>query len=113
MTLLVTGATGFVGAHLTRCLLAHGHHVVALDHASNPATLAEASDRLRLITGDVSNATTLRATLETHQPEAIVHLAYLLPPETEASPARALQINLVGLHNLFEAARAVNVRRVI
>lgn len=38
MMRLATGAIGFVGANLSRRLLAHGHRAVAPDHALNLAT---------------------------------------------------------------------------
>ena len=113
LQLLVTGATGFVGAHLTRSLLANGHRVTALDYAPNVAALDGSNELLTLIEGDVSDASFVRDLIETHQFDMIAHLAYLLPPETESAPQRALQINVMGLHNILVTAHTFGVRRVV
>lgn len=47
MRVLVTGAAGFIGYHLTRALLAHGHEVIALDNLSSYYDVQLKLDRLR------------------------------------------------------------------
>jgi UDP-glucose 4-epimerase len=111
--LLVTGATGFVGAHLTRRLLANGHRVTALDYAPNAAALDGSNEQLTLHKGDVRDVALMRDLFETHHIDSIVHLAYLLPPETESAPERALEINVMGLHNILVMAHTYGVRRVV
>ncbi|HZQ09618.1 MAG TPA: NAD(P)-dependent oxidoreductase [Anaerolineae bacterium] len=110
---LITGATGFVGQHLVRRVLDTGNEVIALDYAPNPAVLTNLGERATLVRGDVSDAETLHRIFETYHPQVVAHLAYLLPPETETAPERALQINLMGLQNVLDAARVFGVRRVV
>ena len=54
MNVLVTGATGFIGTHVTKALLARGHTVAALVRpGSNTARLGNALPNVRLIAGDL------------------------------------------------------------
>jgi dTDP-L-rhamnose 4-epimerase len=79
MKILITGGAGFIGTHLSRRLLAAGHQITVLDnflsqvHAGNIALAPDLSPHVRLVTGDVSDATALQAALEGAQ--CIVHLA--------------------------------------
>ena len=52
-------------------------------------------------------------TIKAHQVERVVHLAYIVGPENEQNPTRALHINCVGTNNVFEAARLEGLQRVV
>ncbi len=77
-TVLITGGAGFIGSHVARHLLAHGHAVRALDAldeqvhdpAQRPAYL---SDEVELVVGDVRDPETVRSAL--HGVDSVVHLA--------------------------------------
>ena len=57
--------------------------------------------------GDVMKA------VNSAQPEVIIHLAYALTAAGEADPHWAVQVNVLGANNFFEAARLSGVKRVI
>ena len=85
MTVLVTGAAGFIGSHVAEALLARGDRVVGIDNLNNyyDTRLKEARlDRLRaqsgftFVRGDVSDRQAMEALASAHPDiAAIVHLA--------------------------------------
>ena len=70
---LVTGASGFIGAHLVARLLSEGSHVTVLARSSS-AVPAEWRDRVRVIACDDFSESNLRRLLDTPV-EAVFHLA--------------------------------------
>jgi GDP-4-dehydro-6-deoxy-D-mannose reductase len=103
MRVLITGAAGFVGRHLTAHLLDQsGDEVWGL---VRPSRSPEKLDpRVRVVTGNLCEKATVERALELAQPEAVYHLA------GQASVARSLSDpldtmlnNVVGQVNLLEA----------
>ena len=114
-TILVTGASGFVGSHLLPELLGAGHRVVALVRSSGagdkvtrrlPADLV-ANVELRI--GDVDRPATLPAALV--GVDAVVHLVAL--PRDWNGGKQLLEVNLDGTRNLIGAMQASGVRRLV
>ena len=109
MTTLVTGATGFVGSAVLRCLVAAGHEVRVL--------VRPASDRRNLegiacavVTGDLTDPASLRGAVAGC--ETIMHVAAdyrLWVPDPEAIN----RVNIEGSVNLFRAAAEAGTRRMV
>ena len=76
MRTLITGATGFVGAHLSECLLAAGDDVHGLARqAARPAELSHLAERLPLHVADLLDNDRLAELLADLRPDRIAHLA--------------------------------------
>lgn len=103
-TIVVTGATGFIGGHLLPRLAERGHVVVAAGRRP-----AEAASRFVAI-GEIGAETDWSAALK--GADAIIHLAGLAhgKARTEADFAA---VNSEGTRRLVEAARAADVRAVV
>ena len=110
MTVLVTGATGFIGGAVADKLLAEGHAVRAL--VRDPA--APAVDRLRaagaqITLGDLTDAASLAAAVE--GTEQVFHAAARLGDAGRLAAYRA--VNVDGTRALLSAAARAGVRRFV
>jgi NAD dependent epimerase/dehydratase len=116
---LVTGAGGFIGSHLTEALLARGARVRALVRYNSRNSWGhleelpdEFRDRCEVVLGDVTDAFAMRRWVEGR--EAVFHLAALIAiPYSYRAPASYLDVNARGTLNLLEACRAERVARVV
>lgn len=81
MRVLLTGATGFVGSHVLRGLVAKGHEVHCLvRRGSSVESLRHVSDAYSIVEGDLSHAERLSSVVQQLRPEAAVHLAWYAVP---------------------------------
>nr|MBP7566261.1 NAD(P)-dependent oxidoreductase [Burkholderiaceae bacterium] len=102
--LLLTGAAGGLGKALRERLKANCD-VLRL---SDLAALGEAATGEEIVQADLADAQAVHAMVE--GVDAIVHLGGI---SVEAAFQPILQANIVGLYNLYEAARKHGVKRVV
>lgn len=104
MKTLVTGASGFVGKHLIRRLLAEGHEVIAFDKR-------ECNLGIKLIQGDIASFN-FEAILD--DIDVVFHLASLLgTAELFHRIVEAERVNVLGTLNLLEAMRQKEVNKIV
>ncbi|MGI9116572.1 MAG: NAD-dependent epimerase/dehydratase family protein [Gaiellales bacterium] len=106
-TILVTGATGFLGQVLVPRLLADGHAVRVLERRPCAAFDGLAVER---VTGDVTQADSLAAACA--GAAQVIHMAGLVS-HAEADRERLMQVNVGGTENVLAAARAAGAGRVV
>jgi uncharacterized protein YbjT (DUF2867 family) len=104
--ILVTGANGFVGRHVTRALAAQGVRVRAMVRTAQGANALAGVD-CELVRGDVTDPASLRAAARGMR--TIVHLVAIV----EGAPATFERVMAAGTGNLVEAARESGVRRIV
>lgn len=102
MLVLVTGAAGRIGAHLTRALIREGHRVRALVIPGDPRATLIAGPGVELIEGRLEDSDALRAA--TRGVDAIYHLAGALTSRGNTDE-EFFEFNLRGTFNLLLAAR--------
>jgi nucleoside-diphosphate-sugar epimerase len=88
LKVFVTGASGFIGSHVTRALVARGHSVAILSPSSKaPWRLQGIFGKLKRKYGKLTDLKSLRKALADFRPDACIHLAwYAEPGEYLASP---------------------------
>ncbi len=104
MTIVVTGAGGFVGRHLVARLVAAGDDVVALDSA-----VAAIPAGARAVAGDLGDAAVRAEALNTGC-DALIHLATVPGGAAEADPAASRRINIDAMYDLLEEAAQAGAR---
>lgn len=119
MSILVTGAGGFVGLNLLETLLQQGKHVVALnDRPLHPVALGRFDSlpgKLDVVTADVRERGLFGAVLGDHHVECVVHAAAItLGPKSAIAPAAdAIDVNVVASASLLDAAIRAGVGRFV
>lgn len=116
---LVTGAGGFIGSHLVERLVELGADVRALvrynsrgDRGMLETASKETLDRVEVVPGDVTDPGAADAAVEGR--EVVFHLAALIAiPHSYRAPRSYIDANVVGTHNLLEAARRHGVARFV
>ena len=106
MKVLLTGALGNIGLATLESLLYEGHDVVAFDLESPRARkLASGFDgRARFVWGDITNPESLRNALQ--GVDAVIHLAAIIPPNTERAPDLARRVNVDATYDLIAQMEA-------
>jgi NAD dependent epimerase/dehydratase len=116
MKLLVTGADGFIGSHLTEALVRAGHEVRAFVLYNSFGTrgwldrcAAEVTGRFEVFAGDVRDPNGVRSAMQGI--DAVLHLAALIAiPYSYHSPDTYVDTNIKGTLNILQAARESGAR---
>ena len=117
--IIVTGADGFIGSHLTEELVRRGYDVRAfvlynsfnswgwLDHSSK-----EVKDNLEVFTGDIRDPHGVKTAMKGC--DVVLHLAALIAiPYSYHSPDTYVDTNIKGTLNIVQAARELGIQKVI
>jgi UDP-glucose 4-epimerase len=119
-TILVTGASGYIGSHTCVELLQNDFDVIAVDNLCNSSV--EALKRVERITeralrfyeGDIRDRATLRSILHNHQVDAVIHFAGLKAVgESVVKPLLYFENNVAGTVALLDVLAEANVKRFV
>ena len=113
-SILITGATGFLGSHLTRRLARLGTKVHAWSATSSRLwRLADVKDQIALSQVDIRDLAQVRQACRSLQPELVFHLAAYGVNHDEKDIPTAVDVNVRGTTHLLEALRGSGCRRII
>jgi nucleoside-diphosphate-sugar epimerase len=110
MRVLVTGATGFTGAHLVRRLRARGYDVTMLDIQRNASAAELEAAGARLVVGSVTDSELVDRTVPGH--EMVFHLAAAFRQISESANFYR-QVNIDGTRNVLIASERHSVGKII
>jgi dTDP-glucose 4,6-dehydratase len=118
MRVLITGAAGFLGSHLSDRLLAEGHAVIGMDNfiTGNPQNLAHlaGNPKFSFIRHDVSNYIFVPGRID-----AVMHFASPASPNKDSPrgyvnlPIQTMKAGALGTHNTLGVAREHNARYLL
>ena len=119
MKVLVTGADGFIGSHLTEALVRAGHDVRAFVHYNSfnswgwlDRCAPDVKGQFEVFAGDIRDPNGVRTGMRNC--DRVMHLAALIGiPYSYHSPDTYVETNIKGTLNVVQAARDLGVRRVI
>lgn len=116
---LVTGADGFIGSHLTESLLTRGYEVKAFTMYNSFNTWGwldtlpkEELDQIEIFSGDIRDPNGVREALKGI--DGVFHLAALIAiPFSYHSPDSYVDTNIKGTLNVLQAARELGTERIM
>jgi len=108
-TVFVSGPTGCIGAATVAHLLDNGvEEVVGFSRREDFSRIPDRyHDRIRFISGDITDEEGVRRAVTESNPSAIIHLAAYQTPDCQARPMEGLSVNVMGTINMFRAAAYV------
>ncbi|MFA6582261.1 MAG: NAD-dependent 4,6-dehydratase LegB [Paludibacter sp.] len=115
--ILVTGAGGFIGSHLTELLVEKGFNVKAFVHYNswNKWGWLDSSSiksKVEIITGDIRDYDSVYAAMQSC--DTVFHLAALIGiPYSYVSPQAYIKTNIDGTYNVLQSARQLGLEKVI
>lgn len=119
---LVTGADGFMGSHLTDRLVELGAHVTAFvrgtsvtgTHSVNLKNISHLRGKIEILAGNIASRDTIEL-IKKAKPQIIMHLAAeAYVPKSFTQPLEVYAVNLDGTLNVLEAARQMDgIERVV
>jgi nucleoside-diphosphate-sugar epimerase len=120
--ILVTGASGFIGVNVVRCLAEKGYSVLGTTRRTDgPGPLVDdylegLGDRVNWITLDLRDSGKVMNIAEAHDIGGIIHAAVFTPASRELEQTRSREIlesNLMGTVNTLELAKEASVGRYV
>ena len=118
-TILVTGADGFIGSHLTEKLVKQGYSVKAFVYYNSfnswgwiDSFSEEIKSKIEIFSGDVRDPNGVRTAMTGC--DMVFHLAALIGiPFSYHSPDSYVDTNIKGTLNILQAAKLLNTKRVL
>ena len=119
MKVIVTGADGFIGSHLTELLLENGYDVKAFTYYNSfnswgwlDSLPKGKRDEIEVFSGDIRDPNGVRKALK--GTDMVFHLAALIAiPFSYHSPDSYVDTNIKGTLNVLQAARDFELSRVL
>ncbi len=110
---LVTGGTGVNGVWVVRLMLERGIEPIVFDWSPDFTFLKDVRDSFRFYRGDSRDLAALLRVIKETRPEAILHLAALMPDAAQGDPRTGFEVNAMATVTVLEAARLSDIGKVV
>lgn len=112
MRILITGASGFVGRHLSAYAVSRGHEVTGTYLSEGELSARDLpKERIRWVPLDMRNTASIRSVVVESRPDAVFHLAaQAYAKRAWSDPLDTFRTNVLGTISLYEALREVAPR---
>ena len=118
MSILITGAAGFIGSQLAYRLWKNKEDVILIDNFSygheDNLTFEDCDFRDKIIKMDIRDREGIKKLFQENNIEYVYNIAGIAPlPDCQLNPQEAIDVNLTGFVNILENARLSGVKKVI
>jgi UDP-glucose 4-epimerase len=113
MKVLITGGMGVMGAETSRRFVKEGYRPIIFARHRDESLVRDIVDKVDIELGDVLDLPRLMDVIKRHQVTHIVHAAAFVGAVSQANPALSVQVNVMGMVNVLEAARLFDIKRVV
>jgi len=113
MKVLITGGMGVIGAEASRRFVREGHRPIIFARHRDEWLIRDILEEVDIELGDVLDMARLLDVIKRHRVTHIVHAAAFVGAVSAANPALSVQVNVMGMVNVLEAARAFDIARVV
>jgi len=113
MKVLITGGMGVIGAETSRKFVLEGHRPVIFARHRDERLVSDILDKVDIELGDVLDMPRMLQVIKSRKITHIVHTAAFVGAVSQANPALSVQVNVMGMVNVLEAARLFDVKRVV
>lgn len=113
MKVMITGGMGVMGAETTRKFVREGHRPVVIARHRDDSLVHDIVDKFDFEPADVLDWARLADIAKRHKVTHIVHAAAFVGAVSASNPALSIQVNVMGLVNVLEVARLLDVKRVV
>jgi nucleoside-diphosphate-sugar epimerase len=106
--ILITGGLGFVGSYVSHQLVQDGYQPYLFDISTDTEKIEALGikTKVKIIHGDITDLTDITRAIGQHNITHIIHLATISLAQSQRRPRETVNINILGMNNLFEATRA-------
>ncbi len=109
MKVLITGGMGVIGAETSRKFVKEGHRPVIFARHRDDSLIGDILDKFDFEQGDVLDMPRILQAIKKYKVTHVVHAAAFVGAVSAGNPALSIQVNVMGLVNILEAARALSV----
>ena len=113
MKVLITGGMGVIGFQVAEKFVQEGHRPILFARHRDESLIRNIRGELEIELGDILDLPRLLQVIKTHRVTHIVHAAAFVGAMSQANPALSVQVNVMGTVNVLEAARLLDVQRVV
>jgi UDP-glucose 4-epimerase len=110
---LITGGMGVIGAEASRKFVREGIRPVIYARHRDEKLIGDILDQVDIELGDILDLPRLLDVIKRHRVTHIVHTAAFVGAVSQANPALSVQVNVLGMVNVLEAARLFDIKRVV